>query len=158
MPSPFRKDQLSPAMQERYGFGKGHTTRNVVVIGVISVFAAILAFVVVSLAQNNIQFRLLAWNDLPPDRVDITFEVRKPEDLAVVCVIRAQDRNRIDLGYQEVAIPTGSAYQQITYRLRTLAPAFTAELLTCVAQGEVTRVPGPQFPAGVAPPAQPWSS
>jgi len=157
MPSPFRKDQLSPAMQARYGFDKGHKTRNAVVIGVISLFAAILAFVTVSLAQNNIQFRLLSWNDFPPDRVDITFEVRKPEDLAVVCVVRAQDRNRIDVGYQEVVIPSGSGFEQITYSLRTLAPAFTAELLTCVAQGDLIRVPGPQFPAGIAPPVQPWS-
>jgi hypothetical protein len=157
MPSPFRKEQLSPAMQERYGFNKGHGTRNIIVIGVITLFAAILAFVTVSLAQNNIAFRLLSWSDFPPDRVDITFEVQKPADLAVVCVIRAQDSNRIDLGYQEVVIPPGSGFQQVTYSLRTLAPAFTAELLTCVAQGEPTRVPGPQFPAGVAPPEQPWS-
>lgn len=144
-------------MQERYGFNKGHTTRNTVVIGVITIFAAILAFVTVSLAQNNIAFRLLSWNDFPPDRVDITFEVRKPTDVTAVCVIRAQDSNRIDLGYQEVVVPSGTGFEQITYSLRTLAPAFTAELLTCVAQGDPTRVPGPQFPAGIAPPAQPWS-
>lgn len=157
MPSPFRKDQLSPDMQARYGFNKGHKARNAIVIGVVAVFTAVVAFVTVSLSQNNIQFRLLVWNDLPPDRVDVTFEVRKPKDLAVVCVVRAQDSNRIDLGYQEIPIPAGSSFEQVTYSLRTLAPAFTAELLTCVRQGEVTRVPGPQFPPGIAPPAQPWS-
>jgi hypothetical protein len=144
-------------MQDRYGFNKSHGIRNTLVIGVISLFVAILAFVTVSLAQNNIEFRLISWNDFPPDRVDITFEVRRPADVAVVCVIRAQDRNRIDLGYQEVLIASGTGFEQVTYSLRTLAPAFTAELLTCVAQGEPTRVPGPQFPAGVAPPEQPWS-
>ena len=157
MPSPFRQDQLSPAMQERYGFNKKRTARNVGTGVIITAFLGIIVFVTISMAQNNVQFRLLSWNDLLPDRVDVTFEVRKPADLAVVCVVRAQDQNRIDVGYVELEIPEGSNYEQITYQLRTLAPAYTAELLTCVPLGEPTRVPGPQFPAGVAPPDQPWS-
>lgn len=157
MPSPFRKDQLSPAMQERYGLDRGHTARNSVIALIIAVFVGILIFVTYSLSQQSIQFRLLSWSDLSAERVDVTFEVRKPADVAALCIVRAQDRNRIDVGYAEVAIPAGDEYNQVTYSLRTLAPAYTAELLTCVPDGDPIRVPGPQFPAGVAPPVQPWS-
>ncbi len=43
-----------------------------------------------------------------------------------------------------------------TYALRTLAPAYTTELLGC-AVGEAPRVIQPQFPPGVVPPDQPFS-
>ena len=158
MPSPFRKDQLSPQMQERYGFNRKSWGLTSLITLVIIGFGAALIFVTYSLSQNSVQYRLLAWEELSADRVDITFEVRKPAELPVLCVVRAQDENRIDLGYAEVEIPAGSEYERLTYSLRTLAPAFTAELLTCVASGEPTRVPGPQFPAGIAPPQQPWSA
>lgn len=157
MPSPFRKDQLSPQMQERYGFNKRSWARNLLIGVMVAIFTGILILVTFTLSQNTVQFRLLTWNDLTAERVDVTFEVSKPSDIAVVCIVRAQDRNRIDVGYAEVDVPAGSEYEQLTYRLRTLAPAFTAELLTCVPAGDPIRVPGPQFPAGVAPPVQPWS-
>ena len=131
--------------------------RNILIGGFILIFASAIMFVTFSLAQKEIQFRLLAWDANSPEKVDINFEVRKPADLAVTCVLRAQDKNRIDVGYAEVNVSAGSDYNQLTYPLRTLAPAYTAEVLTCVQQGEPTRVPGPQFPAGVAPPEQPWS-
>lgn len=158
MPSPFRKDQLSPQMQERYGFTRRRWGLTAFIAIVVIGFAAALIFVTYSLSQNSVQYRLLAWSDLAADRVDVTFEVRKPADLSVLCVVRAQDENRIDVGYAEIEIASGSEYEQLTYSLRTLAPAYTAELLTCVALGEPTRVPGPQFPAGIAPPEQPWSN
>ena len=43
-----------------------------------------------------------------------------------------------------------------TFALRTLAPAYTVELLGC-ATGAAPKVPPPQFPPGVVPPAQPYS-
>jgi hypothetical protein len=144
-------------MQERYGFNKRSWARNLLIGVMVAIFTGILILVTFTLSQNTVQFRLLTWNDLTAERVDVTFEVSKPSDIAVVCIVRAQDRNRIDVGYAEVDVPAGSEYEQLTYRLRTLAPAFTAELLTCVPAGDPIRVPGPQFPAGVAPPVQPWS-
>jgi len=110
--------------------------RNILVGGAISIFIIAIMFVTFSLAQKNIQFRLLAWDASSPEKVDINFEVRKPADLAVTCVLRAQDKNRIDVGYAEVDVPSGSDYNQLTYQLRTLAPAYTAEVLTCVSRGD----------------------
>jgi hypothetical protein len=44
----------------------------------------------------------------------------------------------------------------IDYSLRTVAPAFTVEVLACERPGEL-RAPGPQFPPGIAVPEQPWT-
>lgn len=130
--------------------------RYVVVGALIVGFIVGITFVWMNLTADRVQFRLLAWSDVSPERVDITFEVRAPVDVDVLCVVRAQDSQRIDLGYAEIPVPAGDDYRLVEYQLRTVAPAYAAEVLECVADGEPLRVPGPQFPPGIAPPDQPW--
>ncbi len=156
MPSPFRRDQLSPEMQTRYGMDRRPITAIVVGAFVVIAFVGVLVWITIGMGSQGMQYRLLAWETKAPDRVDVTFEVRNTSDSDAICIIRAQDERRVDLGYAEITIPGGDEYVSMTYRLRTLAPAFTAELLGCAA-GERPRVPGPQFPPGVAPPEQPHS-
>lgn len=157
MPSPFRRDQLSPEMRARYGLDRRPVGRYIVVGLVIIAFFIGVVFVWMNLTADRVQFRLLAWSDVSPERVDVTFEVRAPAHVDVLCVVRAQDSQRIDLGYAEVPVPAGEDYRLVEYRLRTVAPAYAAEVLECVAVGEQLRVPGPQFPPGIAPPEQPWT-
>ena len=156
MPSPYRRDQLSPEMQARYGMDR--KPRAALFFGALVAvgFVVTLVWITIGMGSQSVQFRLLAWETKAPDRVDVIFEVRNTTDADVVCIIRAQDERRVDLGYAEVLIPGGQEYVSMTYRLRTLAPAFTAELLGC-SSGERPRVPGPQFPPGVAPLLQPHS-
>ena len=157
MPSPFRRDQLSPEMQARYGMGRRPLAAPIVGGLVALAFLGVLVWITIGMGSQGVQYRLLAWETKAPDRVDVTFEVRNTTADDVICVIRAQDQRRVDLGYVELTIPGGQEYVSMTYRLRTLAPAYTAELLGC-SIGERPRVPGPQFPPGVAPPPQPHSS
>lgn len=156
MPSPFRRDQLSPEMQVRYGMDRRPIGRYIVVGLLIVAFTVGVVFVWMNLTADRVQFRLLAWSEVSPERVDVTFEVRAPATVDALCVVRAQDSQRIDLGYAKVPVPAGEAYRLVEYRLRTVAPAYAAEVLECVASGDQLRVPGPQFPPGIAPPAQPW--
>lgn len=144
-------------MQERYGFNHTNHLRTAVIALVTLVFVAAVGFATFSMSQKSIQFKLLTWGVESPERVDLRFEVRRVSGEAVDCVIRAQDSTRIDLGYSLITIPSGADYAQEDYSLRTLAPAYVVEVLTCVKSGEPTRVPGPQFPAGIAPPPQPWA-
>ncbi len=144
-------------MQERYGFNQKNHLRTAVITLVTLVFVAAIGFVTFSMSQKSIQFKLLTSGVESPERVDLRFEVRRIGSDAVDCVIRAQDSKRIDVGYSVITIPSGSDYVQQDLSLRTLAPAYTVEVLTCVKSGEPTRVPGPQFPAGIAPPPQPWT-
>jgi hypothetical protein len=55
-----------------------------------------------------------------------------------------------------VTLPPGSRDELVEYPLRTLAPAFTVELLGCSVDGPPGVVP-PQFPPGVVMPDQPWA-
>jgi hypothetical protein len=143
-------------MQDRYGLGRRPVGRRIGVTLLVIAFVGALAFVTLGLMSNPVQSRLIAWDDIAPDRVDMTIQVRRPETDEVVCVLRAQDVNRIDVGYAEVVIPAGDPQVLLDYSLRTIAPAYTAELLGC-AVGGPPAVPPPQFPPGVVPPSQPWS-
>jgi len=116
-----------------------------------------MAYVGAMLLRGDIQFLLLRWTVVQDDRADATFEVRRDGADAVVCVLRAQDSKRIDVGYVEIDIPPGEDYTLVNYSLRTVAPAYTVEVLTCKRPDEL-RTPGPQFPPGIAVPEQPWTS
>lgn len=157
MPSPFSRDQLSPEMQARYGMDRRPIGTWIASAVLVIAFIAALVFVAVGVTGNPIEFRLVAWSVAGPDRVDVTFAVNRPADAAVTCVLRAQDENRIDLAYVVTEIPAGSADELVTYPMRTLAPAFAVELLGCSVDGAPGVTP-PQFPPGVVPPEQPWTS
>jgi hypothetical protein len=145
-------------MQERYGFNRSNRLRTAVIALVTVIFAIGVGFATFSMSQKTIQYKLLTWSVVSPERIDVVFEVRRIGSDALDCVIRAQDSKRVDVGFAVITIPSGNDLEEVNYSLRTLAPAFVVEMLTCVQSGEPTRVPGPQFPAGVAPPPQPWTS
>lgn len=144
-------------MQERYGFNQKNHLRTVVIAIVTVVFALGAGFATYTMSQKSIQFKLLTWSVISPERADMVFEVRRIGSDALDCVVRAQDSKRADVGYSVITIPSGNDLEEVNYSLRTLAPAFVVEVLTCVNSGDPTRVPGPQFPAGIAPPPQPWT-
>ena len=144
-------------MQERYGLDHRPVGRWIAVGLLIVGFAAVLAFVGRGLTSNGTATRLLAWKVVAPDRVDITYQATADTGVDLQCVLRAQDSNRIDVGYATTTVPADPTAKIVipTFRLRTLAPAYTAELLGCAAGGP-PQVPPPQFPPGVVPPEQPW--
>lgn len=146
-------------MQERYGLDRRPVGRWITIALVLVSFVGVLAWVGVALGDGGVQPRLISWQVLGPDRVDITYQVRPDAQSAIQCVLRAQDENRIDVGYAVVTVPAQAADTVViaTFPLRTLAPAYTAELLGCEV-GQVPRVPPPQFPPSVVPPDQPWTA
>lgn len=77
-----------------------------------------------------------------------------PKAEAFTCAIRAQDSNRVDVGYAYLVLRPESARSQ-TYRLATRAPAVFAGVLGCQPGVATDRLPPPQFAPGVKPPAQP---
>jgi predicted ATPase len=155
MPSPYRADQLSPQMRARYGMDRSNRRTLALVVVVIVIFLAAVAWATVNMGRESVQSLLLTWNVKGPDRVTAEFEVRNPTSEPAICVLRAQDSQRTDLGYATITVPPGTDYVRVPYELRTLAPAFAVELLGCQA-GEAPRVSPPAFPPGVAAPQQPW--
>ena len=151
------RQEYSPQMRQRYGLDRNPWPARIIVGAVIVAFAAVLVLFAVRLTSQPIEARLLVWQQPQPDRLDITFEMNRPEGLAVACVLRAQDADRVDVGYATVSVPGGPGYVQQTYSMRVIAPAGTVEILGCGEAGEQLRVPPPAFPPGVVPPEQPWS-
>ena len=157
MSSPFSPDQLSPEMRQRYGLERRRVSPVVVAVIVVVVFLGAVAFAGIMAVRDNVEFQLIRWSVVAPDRADATFDVSRNGADEVVCILRAQDSKRIDVGYAEIVIPPGDDVVTIDYSLRTVAPAYAVEVLACERPGEL-RVPGPQFPPGIAVPEQPWTA
>ena len=155
MASPFRKDQLSPAMVERYGLDQRPWGTWILAGGLIAGFAIALAFIGLTITRSTGGNELLAWEVRAPDRVTVTFSVRRRQGEALECALRAQDRTSVDVAYALVTVPPGPASVQQVVELRTLTLPNTVEVLGCAPPGEL-RVQSPQFPPGVVPPSQPW--
>ncbi len=153
MPTPFRASQLSPEMIERYGVNKKSLTSRIVTYTLAIGFALILGYVAFQITRPSAEASLISWKVVAPDRTDITFQVKTGNDDPITCVLRAQDESRADVGYATVQVKPINGEIATTYSLRTAIPSYAAEVLGC---GDA-RIPGPQFPLGVAPPSQPWT-
>jgi len=157
MPSPFAWNQLSEPMQERYGAGRSHRRTTIVAVGaVILAFLVVLGWLTYFKARVDTQASLVTWNVLGPDHVHVVVEIHRPQGVATTCVLHATDPNHLDLAYATVTIPAGPASTQLHYELRTLAPAYSVDVLGC-ASGQSPAVQAPQFPPNVAAPEQPWT-
>ena len=156
MPSPFRKDQLSPAMVERYGLDRRPWGTWILGGLLIAVFAGALAFVGLTITRSTGASELLTWEVRSPERVTVTFAVRRRAGEALECAIRAQDRTSVDVAYAVVDVPAGQSEVQQVLELRTLTVPNVVEVLGCAPRGELSVI-SPQFPPGVVPPAQPWT-
>lgn len=110
------------------------------------------------LSNPDVSARLLAFDVVSPQRVDVTFEVELPRGSAGTCVLRAQDASRHDVGYASVRVgpPADQAGNRVagTYPLATRAEAVIAEVLGCASGATVPAVEAPQFPPGTANPSQ----
>lgn len=153
--SPFRADQLSPEMIERYGLDRRPWGTWLAVAATVIAACGAVALVSTSLTRMPIDVQVISWDESATDHVDVEFQVSRPDGIAVDCAVRAQDRIHIDVGYAIVRIPAGAVTVRTTYPLAIIAPSAIAEVLGCAPIGEL-RVIEPQFPPGVVAPDQPY--
>jgi hypothetical protein len=140
-------------MRARYGMDRRNWA-PLVIAGFTAVILAFVGWLTVAERSTRADGTLLSW-DARDGHTTAVFEVRRAQGKETRCVLRAQDRSRIDVGYAIVDIPAGADSVQVTYELATLMQAFIVELLGCAIEAD-PRVNGPQFPPGVVPPEQPW--
>jgi hypothetical protein len=105
-------------------------------------------------SHQIVSSRLNAFTVISDQQVSITAEVSRPANTTTYCVLRAQDANRVDVGYATVTVPAGQATVAFSYPLNTESLAVVAEVLNCSATLPM-RVPAPNFPPGVKIPSQP---
>jgi arginine/ornithine N-succinyltransferase beta subunit len=143
-------------MQHRYGMDRRPIGRWIGTTICVLAFMGIAAYVTFGLTRNPVDTHLVTWKVVSPDRTDLSIQVARPADRDVTCVVRAQDATRVDVGYATIDVPAGKAEVMVDYRLRTLAPSATVEVLGCGTDTPLA-VPPAAFPPGVVAPAQPWS-
>jgi hypothetical protein len=138
-------------MRARYGLDQRDWPTLAMIGILVAAFLTIIGWIALTSGSSTVQHRLLSWEIISPTQVNISYEVRPPDNRPIYCVLRAQDVTRTDVGYQIIEIPSGSDYVRQTTTLDTLIAAYTVEILGC-AIDEPPTVIGPQFPPGVLPP------
>ena len=99
------------------------------------VLVAGLAFASVtsSVLDHEVRWRDVAFDVVSPDLVRVTFEAYGREGDLVRCQVRAADVRYSDVGQLDVDLgPLPAAGEQTTVDVRTLAPAASASVRTCV--------------------------
>lgn len=151
MPSPAAA--LTPALRARYGLLPVPLwKRGIAALAALLVVGAVLLLGWTA-ANPAVTASLLTYRVVSPEQVLIIFEVTRPAEQAVTCVLRAQDIDHHDVGYATITIPPGPALVRGEYSLATRTNAVVGEVLGCSAEGP-PRVPAPQFPPGTANPPQ----
>jgi hypothetical protein len=108
--------------------------RAVVAAGLGAV-AAVTAFVLVtaSVLDTDLRWRDVSFSVLDDERVTVRFEVYGSEGDLVRCQVRAADARYGDVGQVEVDLgPLPARGQAATVEIRTVAPASSASVRTCV--------------------------
>jgi uncharacterized protein (DUF58 family) len=157
-PDPLDQPEVARMLAARYGT----TNRDRRLVAVIAICAAaLLAFLSWATligATPPASGTLLTYSLSSDTEVRVTFQVRTRPGLEgpFICVLRAQDAQRIDVGYAVLDIrSTDGATEIVTYNLTTRARGRVVEVLGCDRGTEIPpTVPQPQFPPGVRAPEQ----
>jgi len=149
------RDQWPPHIQERYPKpGKPWFLVFVAAIFVL-VIGAFVTTGVTRVINPPLNEKLLAWEIKDKNNVEVIFEINRPIDMNVWCLVRSQDFYMTDIGYAILEIPQdGSDYKQINYVLKTASEAFTVEIMNCDDDPNSSLFPPPQFAPGVEIPRQ----
>jgi hypothetical protein len=145
---------LSPEMQERYGVTPTRSKAHYLWIGLAGIIVATVAFTVYRSINPQVAGELTSFTVVSDHQIDMQWRVVRPAQQQTFCVVRAQDRNRFDVGYATVAIPAGDKTTRATYSLATSSRAVLAQVLGC-SSSPTMHVPPANFPPGVKIPVQP---
>jgi len=149
------RDQWPPHIQERYP-QPGKPWFLVIVAAIfVLVIGAFVTTGITRVINPPLNEKLLAWEINDKNNVEVIFEINRPIDMNVWCLVRSQDFNMTDIGYAILEIPQdGSDYKQINYVLKTASEAFTVEIMNCDDDPKSSLFPAPQFAPGVEIPQQ----
>lgn len=141
-------------IQERYGYRVVNPRQRMVLTALGTVAIAIAAAAYFNHRATATTFSLTTFRITSDTTVDMKWQIARPENEVTYCVIRAQNKQRNDVGYATVEIPAGEAVADFEYTLRTESTAVLAEVLGCGSSQQQLRVPTANFPPGAKIPAQ----
>ena len=140
-------------IQERYGYRVVNPRLRMLMTMVGTAAIAIAAAAYFNHRATATTFSLTTFTITSEATVDMKWQIARPENEVTYCVIRAQNKQRSDVGYATVEIAAGAPVADFEYTLRTESSAVLAEILGCGSSPQL-RVPTPNFPPGAKIPAQ----
>jgi hypothetical protein len=134
--SPVPAESLTPEQQallmRRYG---SRRTRSWPLVAAVAVTAVLFVGWVIwagwGQADQQVRWRTVGYVDTAANSVTVEFEVFKPQDEDVVCIVRALDTNSKEVGRAEVLVSTPQSDVNITYDLQVTERPNTAEVFDC---------------------------
>jgi hypothetical protein len=97
--------------------------------------------------------RLLSWQVITPLSVEVKFTVSGVLDTPLICVIRAQDEDRFDVGYALAKVERPMADPTFEIVLATRESAFSVPTPICETSDSPALI-GSHFRPGLLPPSQ----
>lgn len=159
LPSDASPEQVQAMLAARYGTTRGTDRRLTAVVAILATALAGYLWWAFFVGRNPaVNATLLTYDITSESTVSIVFETTTRPGLQgpFTCVIRAQDNQRIDVGYALYDVrPTNGDKRTNVWTLTTRKPAQFVEVLAC-GQGRErpADAPAPQFPPGVKAPEQ----
>lgn len=124
------EDELVPSIPPR----DARRQRGWVIGGVLFTLV-LLGFVVwagVGNAKDDVSWRDLGYHVDSPSQVTARWELTKPKDRSVTCLVRALDKGYGVVGSKEVQVPAGRELVDTTTVLRTTSLAVTGTVRSCI--------------------------
>jgi hypothetical protein len=116
---------------------RDHPRRRVAAVAVLSVLVlvALAWWIWVALVHVSpaVRFDLLGFRPVSASTVEIRFSVLREPGVSVACVLRARGESGAEVGRRQILIPADATTQvDLTSIVRTVGPAVTGEVLTCL--------------------------
>ena len=145
--------EIPEHLHERYGVKKRTPMRKLLTIFGYGVLVAALAFIFLTQRPEKVSTQLVGFSVNSDTSVTVRWEIYRGQLETAFCAVRAQNDQRIDVGYAIVEVSGGPSLATMTYDLTTESRAVLAEVLGCGPTADL-QVPPPDFPPGIKAPAQ----
>ncbi|MEY4322762.1 MAG: hypothetical protein RL410_543 [Actinomycetota bacterium] len=140
-------------LHDRYGIKPANRPLTVIAALTAMALSAYLFTSINARVSDAPTSRLLSWQVITPLTVEVKFTVSGNVDSPLVCVIRAQDEDRFDVGYALARVDHPQADATFDVVLATREEAFAVPAPVCEASDSPGLL-GSHFRPGLLPPAQ----
>jgi hypothetical protein len=131
-PAATTSQQTADLLEARYGTGRPRSVLLVVTLGVmITLFVGWVLWAAVLQADQDVRWRTVGYSKVSDTSVTLDFDVFKPADTDVVCVVRALDSASVEVGRAEVPVTSQENDTHVVYTLQVTARPNTAEVAEC---------------------------
>lgn len=147
------RKNIPPELHARYGISTSQKYVLPTVASFLVVVVGVLLFIIGKDLNAGGDVRLITWQSVSANQVELTWSVQRNDNQSVTCVLRAQDNERFDVGYATVKVRNTNDNPTIVSRLNLRGPLTAVVEPECQA-GEARTLVGPHFRPGLLPPAQ----